>query len=292
MDYDVALKAIFQSHSSQFFFHLLGSRPVRQLSVEFVSVEKRIPDLVFELEDGRILHVELQVDNDPTMPWRMLQYYWLLRSNYRDHVVVQAVVYVGNARLRMSSEIDEGSLQFRYSLVDIRQFSGEVFLQSPSSSERALALLCPVPDARETIARVLRSWAEVPFDERNNLLETLVILSGLRGLKSVVQERLPSMAINTEVLIRDNEWFQEWKELGVKEGRQEGVKEGLQEGRQEGRQEGQKEGRSALLRRLIERKFGPLPQWAEDRLSGATAEQLDECALRILDASALEQIFG
>ncbi len=75
------------------------------------------------------------------------------------------------------------------------------------------------------------------------------------------------MAINTELLIHDNEWFQEWKELGVKEGR------------------------SALLRRLIERKFGPLPHWVEDRLSGATAEQLDECALRILDASALEQIF-
>ena len=60
VDYDVALKAIFQSTSSRFFYQLVGSRPVRQINVEFVSVEKRMPDLVFELEDGRILHVELQ----------------------------------------------------------------------------------------------------------------------------------------------------------------------------------------------------------------------------------------
>jgi predicted transposase YdaD len=234
-----------------------------------------MPDLVFELEDGRILHVELQVDNDSTMPWRMLQYYSVLRRGYADRLVIQIVVYVGNGALRMPRLIREKVLRFRYRLLDIREFSAELFLGSESSAERALALLCPVRDAREIIRQVLESWAEVPYDQKNNLIETLVIVSGLRGLKRVVQEELPSMAINTEVLIRDNEWFQEWKEIGVAEGRTQGLNEG----------------RLNLLKRQIGKKFGSLPRWAEDRLDKATVEQLDEWGDRILDASTLEKIF-
>ena len=65
-------------------------------------------------------------------------------------------------------------------------------------------------------------------------------------------------------------------------------KKGLQEGRQEGRQEGE----LAILRRQIERRFGSLPSWAEQRLAGASTEQLEELATRVLDAASLEELLG
>jgi flagellar biosynthesis/type III secretory pathway protein FliH len=69
-------------------------------------------------------------------------------------------------------------------------------------------------------------------------------------------------------------------------------KKGLQEGLQEGRQEGRQEGELAILQRQIEKRFGSLPSWAEQRLAGASMEQLEELATRVLDASSLEELIG
>jgi predicted transposase YdaD len=65
-------------------------------------------------------------------------------------------------------------------------------------------------------------------------------------------------------------------------------KKGIQEGRQEGRQEGE----LTILRRLIERRFGTLPAWAEQRLGAASTEQLEELATRVLDAARLEDLLN
>ena len=61
-------------------------------------------------------------------------------------------------------------------------------------------------------------------------------------------------------------------------------KKGLQEGRQEGE--------LAILRRQIEKLFGALPSWAEQRLSGASTEQLEGLATHVLDAASLEELLG
>jgi hypothetical protein len=42
----------------------------------------------------------------------------------------------------------------------------------------------------------------------------------------------------------------------------------------------------------MEKRFGPLPQSAKQRLDPMTASQLEEVALRILDSSSLEDFLG
>ena len=79
---------------------------------------------------------------------------------------------------------------------------------------------------------------------------------------------------------------------GRKEGRTEGRTEGRKEGRQEGRTEGLLVGRIEVLRRLLERRFGPLTAEVEARLAAGTAEQLDSWADRLLDVPSLEVLFG
>ena len=59
-----------------------------------------------------------------------------------------------------------------------------------------------------------------------------------------------------------------------------------------GREEGRKEGEAVLLRRLLLRRFGAVPPWAETRLKGATTEQLEAWGERILDAATLDEVFG
>lgn len=48
----------------------------------------------------------------------------------------------------------------------------------------------------------------------------------------------------------------------------------------------------AQLRKLLEHRFGPLPDWTADRLGKATPSLLDDWAVRLLDASRVEDVFA
>ncbi|MEW6037075.1 MAG: hypothetical protein AB1648_02310 [Pseudomonadota bacterium] len=63
------------------------------------------------------------------------------------------------------------------------------------------------------------------------------------------------------------------------------------EGRQEGLQEGRMEqGAIRLLKRLAERRFGPLPPTAEAAIDGAELATLESWLDRVVDAPSLDAI--
>ena len=59
----------------------------------------------------------------------------------------------------------------------------------------------------------------------------------------------------------------------------------------EGEQRGRQQEAVNLLRRQLTRRFGPLPDWAEQRLQGATLAELELWAERVLDAPTLEAVW-
>ena len=71
-----------------------------------------------------------------------------------------------------------------------------------------------------------------------------------------------------------------------------GLREGREVGIVEGRVEGRLEGESKLLKRLLERRFGALPAWATEKLSGASEQTLEAWGEAVLTASTLEAVFN
>ena len=61
--------------------------------------------------------------------------------------------------------------------------------------------------------------------------------------------------------------------------------------RQEGRQEGRQEESTAVLLRLLQRRFGNVPTWVHKKIAKADLSTLGEWNLRILDAKSLEDVF-
>ena len=61
------------------------------------------------------------------------------------------------------------------------------------------------------------------------------------------------------------------------------IRQGLQQGRQEGE--------LAILRRLIQKRFGPLPAWADERLTKSSIADLEDLSLRLLDVSNINDLF-
>jgi len=273
MHYDVTLKVLLPE-AHQLLQLLIGSQPKEMLAVEYPSVRDRRPDLVARLEDGRICHVEMQASNDPDMPFRMLNYFSDILYTYRQDPQ-QLVIFVGRSKLRMTDSFTFSKLKYSYDVVDIRTIDCRPLLASPAIADNILAILCRI-EGEEVIRQILHRIAQEEGNARQDYLEHLSILSGLRSLE--VQE-----SINRE---------SERMSITVDMGQTIWGKELFNQGTLKGKQEGILEGESLLLQRLLTKRFGPLPDGTLERLNQATSEQLEQWSLRVLEASSLEDVFA
>lgn len=66
---------------------------------------------------------------------------------------------------------------------------------------------------------------------------------------------------------------------------------GLQAASESVRQEGRQEGLRLLFCRLAEKRFGPLPAWAQVSLANASPETLIQWTLALNEADSLEALF-
>ncbi len=65
----------------------------------------------------------------------------------------------------------------------------------------------------------------------------------------------------------------------------------IRDGMEKGLEKGKLEEGTLILRRLIAKRFGPLPSWAEERLAKLTLSQLEDLSLRVLDAQSMTDMF-
>ncbi|MEO5331607.1 MAG: Rpn family recombination-promoting nuclease/putative transposase [Magnetococcus sp. YQC-5] len=57
------------------------------------------------------------------------------------------------------------------------------------------------------------------------------------------------------------------------------------------RQEGKKEGKTEILTRILQHRFGTIPEWVHEKMIQAEPSALDEWTLRILGATTLDGVF-
>lgn len=67
--------------------------------------------------------------------------------------------------------------------------------------------------------------------------------------------------------------------------------EATRKGMERGEARGILKGEARLLVRLLERRFGPLPSWARERIAAAEA-QLEAWGEAVLTAGSLDALFG
>ena len=271
MKYDNLLKSIFYDAMPRLLQALHCAPVVEYLSVEFPTQDKQVADVVARLADGKILHLEFQSTNHPRMHWRCYHYFGAIQELWEEAEVVQVVVYFGNGPMRMRNRIDKGRTQHSFDIVDMKEIPAEVFLDSPSDSERVLALLCQSSDPRETIRRVLGSWKHLSEKELLNNIDRLKTLCLLRGRGIMVGEEVERMPFSIEAEMRDSIFFKDACKLVYKDAEAPAM--------------------AKLLTKLLEHRFGPLPEREQQLLACASTEQLEAWAIRATDVHRLEDVF-
>jgi predicted transposase YdaD len=110
-------------------------------------------------------------------------------------------------------------------------------------------------------------------------------------LRALLQRTFPGATISKTVDLEDapmlEERLIEWREKTRREGRREGQQVGLRKGRKEGRAEGMRQ----VLLRLMERRFGPIPDEIRRNVEGITSpRRLNQLADRILTVQSLRDL--
>jgi predicted transposase YdaD len=307
-EYDTVLKSLLQNSQNSIFERITGARIGRWLNVELPEVLQTRVDLLGESADEPhdLKSVELQSQNDSLLPLRMAEY--SLRV-YRLHrrFPQQYVLYVGEAEMRMPTELVGPDFQFRYKIIDIRTVEEEDLLKSPFAADSIMAILTRHRDRRETIRRILESAkgaaarsqqrrqlarplggaldtapvlresferiAKLEGGARDAAFSKLMILAGLRKLGDSIRTEVKQMPILDDIMDHDV--------IGP------AIRQGLEQGLERGRQE---EG-LAILRRLIGKRFGVVPAWAEEPLANLSTAQIEDCSLSVLDAKSIGELF-
>ena len=65
-----------------------------------------------------------------------------------------------------------------------------------------------------------------------------------------------------------------------------------EKGRTDGQEEGIHFGIQETLRSQLKTKFGRVPVWAQERLTSATSQQLEQWCQNILAAGTIEEVLG
>jgi predicted transposase YdaD len=273
--YDVTLKLLLQGPARLMMIELTGGAVEKWLNVELPKVQNPRADLLGETADGSLIHVELQSGNEAAMALRMAEYCLAVLRLF-GKFPRQVVLYVGEAPLGMDSELRGPDVSFRYCLIDIRDLDGDRLLQSEETGDNVIAILARLRDHKEAVRKIVGKIAALAAAEREAAFSQLLILAGLRRLEETVATEIQKMPVYIDLL--------ENKVLGP------AFRRGLEEGELKGKLEGELEGELKILRRQIEKRFGPIPKWATERLAARSAAELEELSVRILEVTNIEDL--
>ncbi|MDG2990461.1 Rpn family recombination-promoting nuclease/putative transposase [Candidatus Synechococcus calcipolaris G9] len=232
----------------------LNLEPIRADSVTLVQTQ------------NCILHLEFQVEPEPTLPLRMLDYWLRL---YRTHhcKIVQVLILLRRTKVHVPNVFELPSTIHRYRVIKLWEEDPNQFFRIPpllpfavlGKTENEAALLQSVADKIGEIESV---------QSRQDLSNVVQLLAGLQYSKELIK------SIFREGMMRESVIYQDI----------------LQEGRQEGRQEGQREEACTLILRLLTRRVGPTPDAFVTQINALSLEQLESLGEDLLDFQNLHDL--
>ncbi len=169
-----------------------------------------------EPQKNFILHIEFQTFNNDEMHRRMAEYYIIL---HRKHKVplLQFVIYIGNEKMNMESEIQHENLSFKYNLFDIGSVNYNSFLDSDIPEVVMLGILAGFghEEKEEVLEKLLTKIVTLsttlPRYKNTNIKDKFVtqfrILSKVKKLHNFIPQILKKMALIFN--IEEDEFYQE-----------------------------------------------------------------------------------
>jgi predicted transposase/invertase (TIGR01784 family) len=230
--------------------------------------------------DGPVVFVEVQMQADEAFYGRWFAEIFLYLYRMAPVRPWRAVVIHPSRPVERLDERRYGSV---VRLPEVRRVYLEDWADVPADTVGLRLVQLLVSEATEAPARarqLLREPAKdgptLPASVLLDLVETILVYK----LPTMSREEVRRMLELHDVDLKQTRFYQEV------------FAEGRTEGWTEGEAKGRTEGEAKLLRKLLIRRFGPLPAWVEVKLTGAEPAQLEAWGERVLEAATLEAVFA
>ncbi|RVP99644.1 hypothetical protein [Sinorhizobium meliloti] len=201
--YDIALKSFMLSQDSEL-RKLLELPAGTAFAAEITGYDGRAVDTV--VDGPAVYHIEFQTKDIDEMPWRMLEYYWLLFRQFSldfkmEREIIQILVYVGSDDdpTKMLPPLRKDRITFGYGWRDLRDLgerSSIDLLRSPKPFDWILRVLCyrKVPESVWLkVAQKVNDFCEAERHKSQNLRVHLLVAMALRKLEYPLARRMCDM---------------------------------------------------------------------------------------------------
>jgi len=178
MVYDKTLRELFSEVPTSLIKLLTNQNITKLLETSFPKVEREA-DLIVELENNEIFHLEIQSINDNFMPYRMLEYGLLINRAYKKFPR-QMVLYVGVEKNRIKNSINLEKLSFSYDVIDIRDIDCNILINSDKIQDNVLAILCNIQNPTQFFDKIMKKLLNLNNKQREEYMRKLIILARLR----------------------------------------------------------------------------------------------------------------
>jgi predicted transposase YdaD len=286
--FDLVLKEIFSRAVGKIISIAIGEKieeKLEDINRELKLLKSLRPDMLFKAGD-KIFHIEIQAQQDKTLPKRMLLYSVGIEEKFGKEPI-QIVLFLGKGNPPPSYFKSEFKF-LKFKVVDLKKIDPDEFLKSDKPEEVVLGVLAgKYKEKPEVFKKVIRKISKI-IKNKKELLKYMEDISFLGGLFDV-EIKVEPMPI--EIDIRKT-LFYKWGEKegekrgilkGLKEGEKRGIVKGLEKGEKRGILKGLKKGLIKGLKKAIlldvKLKFG-IPK----------AEQIKNLLDKINDINRLEKI--
>jgi predicted transposase YdaD len=224
--FDLILKEIFSKAVGIIFWLATGQKiegKAKVLSTEIRFVKSFYPDILLEI-GGKIIHIEIQAQQDKKLPERMLDYFYAIRKKYGKNPT-QIVLFVGKgnpppSKFELKDEFGTQNLFFNFIVLDMKKIDPDVFIKSDKPEEVIVGVLAgKFKDKPEIIKKVKKRIVEIVKNEEEiaKYIDSISFLAGLFDVKIKVKP------MPIEVDIRKTFLYKWGKEEGEKEGLKEAI---------------------------------------------------------------------
>ena len=285
-----------------------------------VMVADKLAEVCLRDGGGRqvLVHIEIQTQRDPRLARRMRDYNYRIGETYGLPVISLALLADEHPHWRprrFRQQLQGTVKEFTFSTAKLLDYA--VDMKALETSNNPIAWVSAAhrhtqqahhdPDklyaAKVHLTRLLfkHRWSKKRIIVLLNIVNWMMTLPEpqhqryLRAMSRLEKEDEMRLYNQMEQTFIDNGikiGLERGRREGLKQGIEQGLEQGIERGLEQGLEQGRKEGAVALLERLLEQRFGPLPQTARKKLAKATVEQLEAWGQAFPAAQSLKQVLG
>ena len=196
-------------------------------------------------EGEKLIHIEYQTKNDNEMVRRVQEYNSLIYRKY-GIPIKHLVVYYGNEKTKMISQLPEEAIFRGFDLICLYEIEAEKFLSSPKPEVVILAPLGKYKkeQTEEILSLTFNKLEQLPkyINNPSRYITKLLLYSKLRNLDNTLTTKIKSMPIFTNEMIKDHALYKEGKEEGIELAEKElrALKQQVQKEKQQAQKEKQR----------------------------------------------------